>query len=904
MVRRAVAVAALATLVAALAPAAASADLASLKAACKDTDGVRVCDDGVPDAGGRTPNVGGLKAIEVPAAYAGFRGLPPADAAAAAAVPGNSAGKISIDADLTLPAGPVPPGGFPLVVFMHGCCGGNKTDWQSTRIDNSSEAWHHNSRWFALRGYAVLNYTARGFVTTTPTGDKGSTGESQLDSRAFEINDFQHLAGQLADDPDLGIDPQRIVPVGGSYGGGFGWLALTDPRWRSPGGKEMKLAAVLTKYGWTDLGYSLAPTGTHMPGTLPAFDGADTTTPPGMLKRSFTAVLFESGFAGTPNANGSRHATFPAEITQTLVCLNAADSPSQPPGCSSITGDVIRGFVFDRSAYYQDEFFASLAADPSLATPVFVAGTFSDQLFTAIETLRMVQRLQTVVPAYPVQQYFGDYLHAAQSKAREWADVCGPDRHVCTPEDGSTAETNADPPNLAEIGVNTRMNRFVDHFVRPRSNPSAPAPPNDVTASLYVCKSNATAERPLEQPGERFTAATFGALAPNELAVAFDRAQRTTSTVPRNDHALQADPVANAAANGASCPSTTTPTPEGAASWQTEPLEEAATMIGLGRVTYRYKATTAEPASLQLNTRLYDVAPDGRATLVDRGVRRLTSAEGEVTYALHGQGWRFERGHAIRIEATQDDDPYVRRSTSPSSMEIARAELRLPVRERGLTAEPDGPDTGGGPGGGRCRPAALERATVRPSGRGLRFSIPPAKARTVVSVFRHSRGRRVHGHILVARFARRGSFTWRGRANRPGRRVSDGVYEVRFRRGSTSSRLAIERRGGRFRARPDYARNPRCGVVQVLRLTRPVLGGRRVRGALITLRLGVRGDATVRVMSGRRTLRTFRRANLAAGRRVVLRLRAKGLPKGTIRVVLRVRTGGRTVVRTVAARRV
>ncbi len=903
MVRRAVAVAALATLVAALAPAGASADLASLKAECRDADGVRLCDDGVPDAGGRTPNVGGVKAIEVPAAYAGFRGLPPADPAAAAAVPGNSAGKISLDADLTLPAGPAPPGGFPLVVFMHGCCGGNKTDYESSRIDNSSELWHYNNRWFALRGYAVLTYTARGFVTTTATGEKGSTGETQIDHRAFEINDFQHLAGQLADDPDLGIDPQRIVTIGGSYGGGFGWMALTDPRWRSPGGREMKLATVISKYGWTDLAYSLAPTGTHLPGRLPAFDGSDSTQPLGMLKRSFTAALFESGLIGTPNATGSRHATFPAETAQTLGCLTAADPSQQPPPCAP-AAETVRSFVADRSAYYQNDFFAALEADPSLATPVYVGATFSDQLFTAIETLRMVQRLRAAVPAYPVQQYFGDYLHATQNKAKEWADLCGDDRHVCTPQDGSTAEANGDPPNLAATGVNTRVNRFLDHFVRPRSNPSAPAPPYDVTASLYVCRSNASAERPLDQPGERFTAADFGALAPNELAVAFDRVQRTTSTVPRNDHALQADPVANAVTNGASCPTTTTPTPEGAASWQTEPLEEAATMIGLGRVTYRYKATTTDPASLQLNTRLYDVAPDGRATLVDRGVRRLAAAEGEVTYALHGQGWRFERGHAIRIEATQDDDPYVRRSTTPSSLEIARAELRLPVRERGLTASPGGTETGGGPGGGRCRPAALERATVRPSGRGLRFSIPRSRARTIVSVFRHSRGRGVHGHILVARFARRGSFTWRGRANRRGRRVSDGVYEVRFRRGRTASRLAIERRGGRFRARPDYARNPRCGVVQLLRLTRPVLGGRRVRGVLITLRLGVRGDATVRVMSGRRTLRSFRRSNLAAGRRVVLRLRAKGLPKGTIRVVLRVRAGGRTVTRTVVARRV
>ena len=71
----------------------------------------------------------------------------------------------------------------------------------------------------------------------------GSTGETQLDSARYEINDYQHLAGQLADAGDLlpgagevRVDPGRVVPTGGSYGGGFTWLALTDPTWNSPGG--------------------------------------------------------------------------------------------------------------------------------------------------------------------------------------------------------------------------------------------------------------------------------------------------------------------------------------------------------------------------------------------------------------------------------------------------------------------------------------------------------------------------------------------------------------------------------------------------------------------------------------------------------------------------------------------
>jgi hypothetical protein len=793
---------------------------------------------------------------------------------------------------------------------MHGCCAGNKKDWESTDVTPESEKWHYSNLWFARRGYAVLNYTARGFVTTTLTGDKGSTGETQIDSRRFEINDFQSLAGQLADGlpAAMRIDPQRVLTIGGSYGGGFGWMALTDPRWRSPAGKAMKLAAVVTKYGWTDLAYSLVPTGKHMPGRLPRFDGGDSTDPLGMVKRSFTAALFESGAIGTPKDDGLRHATFPPEITQTLACLNANDPSQMPPPCSATIRSVVRSFIDDRSAYYQNGFFAKLASDPSLATPVYVGGTFSDQLFTSIETLRMVERLRGAQRGYPVQQYFGDYLHAAQAKPTEWADLCGADRHICTETDGARADTNAPPRNRTAVGVNSRVNAFVDHYVRPASNESAPTPPFDVTASLYVCKTNASETQPLELPGPRFTAPSFGALAPHALTASFGGSQTTTSTVGGDDHAAQADPVVNAASNKASCPNTTSPPSPGVAAYQTSALRSARTMIGLGRVTYRYSAQTADPSALQLNTRLYDVAPDGRATLVDRGVRRLGAASGTVTYALQGQGWRFERGHAIRLEVTQDDDPYVRRSTTPASLTITSARMRLPIREddTAVGAGMVGRPVSGGASRRRCRGSALARIRVRPRGRGLGFVFPRERAKRVrITVFQQSAGRRILGNRTIARFrARKRSFTWRGRATRPGRRSRDGFWFVRLRRGRDERRLAFVRRGARFHRRPAFSSSPGCGLIPFYKLSSSVFGGRSGRALRIKFRLSGSGSARVRVLRGRaRTVRSFRRRAVRRGRTVVLRLPSRGVRRGDVRVVLRARSKGRTVTRTLVARR-
>ena len=65
-----------------------------------------------------------------------------------------------------------------------------------------------------------------------------------------------------AEEEVFDINPRRIGAVGGSYGGGFSWLALTDPTWSSPlHGVGMKLGAVVPKYGWTDLVEALAPSG-------------------------------------------------------------------------------------------------------------------------------------------------------------------------------------------------------------------------------------------------------------------------------------------------------------------------------------------------------------------------------------------------------------------------------------------------------------------------------------------------------------------------------------------------------------------------------------------------------------------------------------------------------------------
>src|SRR5207245_1406513 len=108
---------------------------------------------------------------------------------------------VPLDVDLTVPQGPISP--RPLLVMMHGW-GGSKTDWESPTVHNTSpDQDGYNNVAFVARGYAVLNYTARGFhgscgpeAGSDPACAKGWT---HLADRRFEIRDTKYLVGLLAD---------------------------------------------------------------------------------------------------------------------------------------------------------------------------------------------------------------------------------------------------------------------------------------------------------------------------------------------------------------------------------------------------------------------------------------------------------------------------------------------------------------------------------------------------------------------------------------------------------------------------------------------------------------------------------------------------------------------------------
>jgi predicted acyl esterase len=81
----------------------------------------------------------------------------------------------------------------------------------------------------------------------------------------------------------------------------------------------------------------------------------------------------------------------------------------------------------------------------------------------------------------------------------------------------------------------------------------------------------------------------------------------------------------------------------------------------------------------EINSRMWDVAPDGSATLVTRGAFRWTASTTAVDYAMQGTGWVFHAGHTLRLQVTQNDAPYLRPDNYASAITYSSMKLQLPA---------------------------------------------------------------------------------------------------------------------------------------------------------------------------------------------------------------------------------
>ncbi|HWH43316.1 MAG TPA: CocE/NonD family hydrolase [Thermoleophilaceae bacterium] len=589
-------------------------------------------------------------------------------------------GRVPLDVNVTLPAGGAGP--WPLVIQLHGY-GGRKTGLAA-------------SEEFAERGYAVLNYSARGFGNSCGSRESRAAAPSacargwvKLADSRFEVRDSQFLAGLLADE---GIaDPQRVAPVGASYGGGQSLMLATlrdrvrlpdgsYAPWTSPDGRPMRIAAAAPVVPWSDLVYSLLPNGRTL--DYAVTDENDDLEPLGVMKLSYVSGLFASGFqAGyyaPPGADPD------ADLT-TWYARTAAGDPEDPSADA-----IARKIAFDHSAYY-------LRMDREPA-PLLLSNGFTDDLFPVNEAIRYVNKAFSLHPGAEIAQVHYDFGH---------------------PRGGSG---DADARFLT-----AKTLAFFDRHVKGDLNAPAPA---GVEAHLQTCPRQGPSA-----PG--FTAESWNAIHPGEVRYRESRPKTVSSISGDPRVGATFDPIVASARGDGACGSTSADDASGSATYRLPEVEEAYTLLGSPTVIADISAGSE---STMLAARLFDVAPDGAQRLVARGLAR-PRAGGRQVFQLAPGAWRFEAGHVAKLELSGQDAPFGRPNNVPFALGLANVEIRLPVADR--------PD---------CRAVLSPEAPFLPAGAVLSPGVAPERARDCAGTAAAGevRGRR-SGSRCLPRSARVGS---------------------------------------------------------------------------------------------------------------------------------------------------
>ena len=538
---------------------------------------------------------------------------------------------VPLDVDVTLPAEGNGP--FPTIVMLHGW-GGSKTNFES-----ASPTGAYNNNNFARRGYAVLNYTARGFGDSCggaqPPDHSGPCGKGyiHLGDTRFEARDTQYLLGRLADQGI--VKPGSIGVTGVSYGGGQSMeLAFLNDRirrpdgtlapWRSPSGKAMRIAAAYPRWPWSDLVAALVPNGRFLD-TLVAPRG-QSLNPIGVPIQSYISGLYALG-----SASGYYCGTAPASTPCTDRDANLPLDFAQIQAGKPLSADAlaaIRGIYNNNGAYG-----LAHVDGASRPAPLLIQNGWTDDLFPAQHALRPYNLLRSRYSGFPVSLQFGDLGHSRGA---------------------NKAATN-------EVFLD-QATRFFGAYLK---RVGSPPPRGSVTAFTQTCPRTVPDGGPFRAPG-------WGTIHQGSLEFGSNVAKTFTSAGGNQNVAAQFDPIGG---TSDSCKTIDIVNEPNTATYRhhfTSPF----TMLGLPTVRARIETTGRFG---QIAARLWDLMPNGQQRLVDRGVYALhNNQSGQIVFQLHGNGYRFGKGHRVVLQLLGRDAPYYQASNGAFSVQVQNLSVRLP----------------------------------------------------------------------------------------------------------------------------------------------------------------------------------------------------------------------------------
>jgi predicted acyl esterase len=524
---------------------------------------------------------------------------------------------VPLDVDVTLPASGDGP--FPTIAMLHGYSR-DKTDFEGSAAANG-----YNNVTYARLGYAVVNYSARGFgrscgrpdSRTSPACDSGWL---HLADQRYEARDTQHLLGLLVD--------QRVARAGAlgvtgiSYGGIQtlnlarlrNRVRLRDGsfrRWMSPNGTALSITAAYPRWAASDLAYGLQPNGRFLDFRTPK--PLQSIRPGGVFKKSWNDLLYAAG-----NATGfyaPKGSAFGSDIT-TWRELGDRGEPARPDALA--VGRELTSFH-------------SWAGLTGPSPPLLVQNGWTDDLLPAPEALR-VYRTFHAAPGARISLQLGDLGH-------------------------SRGTNNA----AVDRAMLRQARRFFDAYLKLEGRPPAHG---SVLAYTQTC--------PAVAAGERFRAENWERLHPKTVTMRRRTLQRISSDGGNPATAKAIDPVGSSGA----CATVAAERAEGTARLRRR-FRSPFTMLGMPIVE---GAVRTRGRGGFIAARLWDVYR-GRQTLVSRGVYRLRDNQrGRLLFQLFGNGWRFATGHMAKLELVGNDPNFLRTSNFRFSARLSKLRLLLPGR--------------------------------------------------------------------------------------------------------------------------------------------------------------------------------------------------------------------------------
>ena len=537
--------------------------------------------------------------------------------------PASSPETCDVLGELYTPASASPSSPVPAILTTNGF-GGSYTDQTGL------------AQFGATNGYAVLTYSGLGFggsgckiTLDDPTWDGEAASQliSYLGGAAgIAFRDAAHTQpAPSVDDVILdGPDDPRVGMIGGSYGGEI-QFATADV--------DQRLDTIIPVITWSSLNYSLAP---NNAGLTP--DGPVTSSTPGAAKSTwaigFSAVGMEDGLQG------------------------AQADPSRMVGCPNFATFVCPGLAYSAAFGYPDPATEKGLADASVASyaqnvriPTLLIQGENDTLFNLNEAIANYRALSS--QGVPVSMIWQSWGHSGSTPAPGEIDLDHPDAAGQYETGRILAWFDHYLKHLA-VDTGPRFAYFRDWVsytgnASPAYATSGYFPAHDVRAEPFYLSGGATG-------GAGSLVGSAADVTPGMQAF----------VTPPAGLASTLDPP-DAVGGSLPAPVPDTNAPGTFASWTSPALASNLDVVGVPVLHLQVSAPTAAvtqlggpTGDLVLFVKIYDVAPDGSASLIHGLIApaRIADVNQPVVITMPGIVHRFGAGHSIRVVVAGGDLNY------------------------------------------------------------------------------------------------------------------------------------------------------------------------------------------------------------------------------------------------------